>query len=529
MGRQHLGYRRGRAAGIRAPAVPPALLGPALVAAALALVPVGYLLVRAVEAGPRQVLDIVLRERTAELLGRSLLLTGLVTLLATVLGVGAATLVTRTDLPGRRVVGVLAALPLAVPSYVAAFTWISAAPALEGLGGAVLVLVTCTYPYVYLPVLAALRRGDPAGEEVARSLGRGPAYTFWSVTLPQVRPAVAAGALLVALYALSDFGGVSVMRYDVFTRVIYTSYRASFDRTPAAVLAILLVLLTTLLAVGEARLRGRSERARVDAGAARTPTPWPLGRWRLPAVVAAVGLLAAALGVPVASLVYWSASGLSSGVVVDHLLASAGATLWLSVLGGLACLLLAVPVGILAARHSGRLVTGVEQATWAGHALPGIVVALSLVFVGIRVAQPIYQRTPLLVIAYVVLLLPAAVASVRANVAMSSPEVEQVARSLGCTPADVTRRVTVPLAAPGLAAGFALVVLTCMKELPATLLLRPTGTDTLATSLWTHTGAGAYAAAAPYAALLVVLAVLPTLWLLAASGRLSDRDSRAAR
>lgn len=501
---------------------------PALLAALLAVIPVGYLLIRAWEAGARQVLGIVLRERTAELLGRSLLLTGLVTLTATILGVGAATLVARTDLPGRRAFGVLAALPLAVPSYVAAFTWISAVPAIEGLGGAVLVLTTCTYPYVYLPVLAALRRADPALEEVARSLGRGPARTFWSVTLRQVRPAVTSGALLVALYALSDFGGVSVMRYDVFTRVIYTSYRASFDRTPAAVMAILLVLLTALIAIGEARTRGRWEPARVGAGVVRTPAPWPLRRWRLPALAAAVLTLAAALGVPVASLAYWAASGLSAGVAVRHLLVTAGATLWFSLLGGLACLLLAIPTGILAARHTGRVVTGIEQATWAGHALPGIVVALSLVFVGIRVAQPIYQRTPLLVIAYVVLLLPAAVASVRANVAMSSPEMEQVARSLGCTPVDVARRVTVPLATPGIAAGFALVMLTCMKELPATLLLRPTGADTLATSLWTHTGAGAYAAAAPYAALLVVLAVLPTLWLMAAQGRLpvGGRQSR---
>jgi iron(III) transport system permease protein len=155
-------------------------------------------------------------------------------------------------------------------------------------------------------------------------------------------------------------------------------------------------------------------------------------------------------------------------------------------------------------------VGGVEAATFAGHALPGIVVALSLVFFGVRLVPALYQEVPLLVLAYVVLFLPAAVAAVRSSVALSPPRLEEVARSLGQRPVDVLRRVTVPLAAPGVAAGAALVMLTAMKELPATLLLRPTGVDTLATQLWTQTGNAAFAAAAPYAALLVLLAAVPT-------------------
>ena len=509
----------------RAPGRAPLFLtAPSVVVALLALLPLGYLVVRAGEAGPERFLDIVLRERTAVLVGRSILLVGLVTLLTVVIGVGLAFLVARTDLPGRRLLGALAPLPLAVPSYVAAFAWISAVPEVAGLVGSVLVLTLCCYPYVYLPVLASLRRADPGLEEVARSLGRTPWQAFGEVTVRQVRPAAAAGGLLVALYTLSDFGSVSILRYDVFTRVIHSAYRSSFDRTTAAVLAILLVLLTVAISVGESRVR-RRDVARVGGGLSRRAEVVALGALRGPLSGAAVALVGLALVFPVASLLYWFTTGLSAGVDGGRLAQSVAATAWLALLGAVACTLGAVPVGILAARHRGRFTTLVEQVTYAGHALPGIVVALALVFLGIRAVPWAYQEAPLLVLAYVVLFLPTAVGAVRSSVGQSSVRGEEVARSLGATPGQVLRRVTLPLAAPGIGAGAALVLLTCMKELPATLLLRPTGTDTLATSLWTETGVGAYGAAAPYGLALVVLAVLPTIWLM----RASDPDRGTAR
>ncbi|WP_159062658.1 ABC transporter permease, partial [Streptomyces caniscabiei] len=172
--------------------------------------------------------------------------------------------------------------------------------------------------------------------------------------------------------------------------------------------------------------------------------------------------------------------------------------------------LLALPVGVIAARHRGRGARLLEQAAYAGHALPGITVALSLVFFAVRYAYPLYQQLPLLVCAYAVLFLPVAVAATRAAVLQAPPVLEDVARSLGRSPLRVLREVTLPLAAPGVAAGAALTFVVCMKELPATLLLRPTGMDTLATRLWTETGAGSFAAAAPYAAALILLAAVPS-------------------
>ncbi|MFI6499243.1 ABC transporter permease [Nonomuraea typhae] len=482
--------------------IPAALLVPALLTAALSLAPIAYLLVRAAEGGLSAVAAVLLRPRTAELAVRSLGLAAVVTLACLAVGISLAWLVVRTDLPGRKAWGALAALPLAVPSYVAAYTWVAAFPGISGFWGSALVLTLCVYPYVYLPVAAALSRMDPALEEVALSLGRG----RLAVVLRQLRPSAAAGGLLVAMYVLAEFGAVSIMRFDVFTTQIYTAYRASFNRTPAAVLGLVLVVITLVIVLAEGRSRGRAAYALRGAPARRRVT---VRTWKAPALAWAGLVAALAVGFPLAGIGYWLAAGSSRGLDAAALAPATLSTLGVSAAGALLTAALAVPVGIIAARYAGRLSRFAEQSAYVGHALPGIVIALSLVFFAVRYAYPLYQQWPLLVLAYAVLFLPAAVGAVRASVLQSPPVLEEVARSLGRGPLGAVRRVTLPLALPGVLAGTALVFLTAMKELPATLLLRPTGVETLATRLWTETGSGSYAAAAPYAALLMVLAAVP--------------------
>ena len=508
------GRRRAR------PRPPLLLVVPAVVTALVALLPLTYLVVRAAEGGGEALLDVLLRERTARLLLRSLLLAGSVTVACLVLGVALAWLTVRSDVPGRRIWAVVAALPLAVPTYVAAFAWISFLPQLAGPVGAFVVLTACSYPYVLLPVSAALRRMDPAGEEVARSLGLSSWQAFRRVTLPQLRPALAAGGLLVALYVLSDFGAVSIMRFDAFTRVIYTSYTSSFNRTPAAVLGLLLVAVTAVLVWLEGRSRGRASYSRIGQGGARVAARVRLGARRLPALALLAAVAGLSLGVPAAALVYWTAVGSNAAFPATSLVGAAATSISVSALGALATTVLAVPVGVLAARRGGALPRLLERASYIGHALPGIVVALSLVFLAVRYAEPLYQRTPVLVLAYVVLFLPLAVGAVHSSAAQSPPALEEVARSTGSRPLAVLRRVTLPLAAPGIGAGAVLVFLTCMKELPATLLLRPLGAETLATELWTETGIAAYSAAAPYAGALVLLSAVPTYLLGVRTGAL---------
>ncbi|WP_203701595.1 ABC transporter permease [Asanoa iriomotensis] len=490
----------------------PALFVAATGALAVALLPLVYLLIRTGEAGLGRIADEVLTRRVAELAGRSIALMVVVTVACTVVGVAAAFLVTRTDLPMRGAFGVLAALPLAVPTYVAGFAWIATVDGFEGFWAAALVLTLCSYPYVYLPVAAALAAADPAQEEVARSLGRGPWRTLTTVTLQQARPAIAGGALLVALYTLSDFGAVSILRTDTFTRAIFTAFNLGFDRTGALVLSTVLVLLTMVLLGLE--LVSRTRGARYAGGGPRRPaTRFHLGRLRIPAVSALVAVGLFALGVPAASLVRWSIAGASRPGTLAEIGAAAGNTLSVSLGGALLTLLLALPVGLLTARAPGPIATLVDRLSYLAHALPGIVIGLSLVFFGIAVAYPLYQTVWLLALGYATLFLPLAVAAVTGAAVQAPPVLDEVARSLGRSPFVVLTSVTLPLMVRGIGAGAALVFLTCVKELPATLLLRPTGMDTLATELWTHTSTASYAAAAPYAALLVGVAAIPT-WLL---------------
>ncbi|MDI6104166.1 iron ABC transporter permease [Actinoplanes sp. NEAU-A12] len=505
----------------------PVLTAAAGIAVVVALLPLGYLLIRVTEAGLDRAAAELLTARVGRLAATSLALAAVVTLACTVLGVGSAFLVTRTDLPAARLFAVLAALPLAVPTYIAAFAWVSAVDDFTGFWPSALVLTLCSYPYVFLPVAAALHRADPAQEDVARSLGHHPWRTFRGVTLPQLRPAIAGGALLVALYVLSDFGAVALLRTDTFTRAVFTAFDLGFDLTGALLLSTVLVALTTVLLIGESLTRRRGARyARLGAGARRPHVRIPLGGRRWPAALMLMVAAALALGVPALNLSRRLAAGVSRPGSLTEIATAAGNSLTVSAAGAVLTMLLALPIGLLVARASGPLAAVVERLSYLTHALPGVVIGLSLVFFGVHVAYPLYQTRWLLTLAYAALFLPLAVAAVSAAAAQAPPALDDVARSLGRRPLRVFITITAPLLTPGIAAGAALVFLTCMKELPATLLLRPTGMDTLATELWGHTGVAAYAAAAPYAALLVLLSAVPAWFLAARSGALGPEGNR---
>ncbi len=518
------GVRAGRLAGRASPGTAPA--GLRLVGAVVALaavLPLAYLAI-VVGGSTSEAWDAVWRDRTGSLLLRSLGLTAAVTLTAVAVAVPAAWLTVRTDLPGRRIWAVLLTLPLVIPSYIGAYALISALgarglaadllgvselPSISGFPGAWLALSLFTYPYVLLPVRASLRRLDPQLEEAALGMGRSPGEVFRSVVLPQLRPAVGAGALLVALYVLSDFGAVSIMRFDSFTTSIYTSYQASFNRTAAAALSALLVLLMFVILWLEARSRSTDALYRSVPGSQRKSRIVRLGRWRAAALAFCGFIATLALVVPIAVLVYWSVQSVASEVDAGEIAAAAGNSLLASGICAAVAGICAIPVAVLSVRFRGRFASSVERLTYIGHALPGIVVALALVFFGTRVVIELYQSLGMLIFAWVVLFLPLAVGVMRSSLLQVSPRVEEAARSLGRSQANVMGTVTVPLMASGLLAGCALVFLTAIKELPATLILGPTGFETLATEIWSATGRGFFEGAAIPALILLAVSAVP--------------------
>lgn len=486
---------------------PLALVLPGLLAALTSIAPLAYLFDIASDRGLDFVWDEIWQQRTIELVARSLFLAASVSLASVFISVPAAWLVTRGDIPFRSGWRVLLALPLAIPSYLAAFAWISWRPSMAGFTGAFVVLTLVTYPYVFLPVCAALSRLNPAIEEIAVIHGRGRSVQLILLAARQVRGSIATGALLVALYVLSDFGAVATMRYDAFTWVIYSSYRSGFNPSRAAILAIVLVLIALVLLFGEKILRGQNE----SHLSARSVDANPRHRVSIkPVAIAFLSTIVIfALAFPIWRVVTWVYRYGSEDSMAD--IATA---LWHSVffsgLAALATIQLALPIGILAGRYPSRSTTLLEQSTYVTHALPGIVIAISMVFLGVRLLEPIYLRTPLLVIAYVALFLPVAVGSIRSAAEQIPDSLDEVSRSLGLSPWGIVRRVTLPLLAPGLLSAGALVMLAGMKELPATMLLRPTGSETLATRLWTYTSVSDYAGAGPYALAIIVFVSIPT-------------------
>ncbi|GAA2157365.1 iron ABC transporter permease [Kitasatospora kazusensis] len=487
---------------------------PLLATAVILLVtsPLVFIALRASESTAAQAQRLLGRPLIATLLWNTATLTAAVTLATAVLGFAAAFLVERTDLPGRRWWTTVLAMPLAVPEFVHGYSWVSLFPSVQGYWGAVLVMTSSLYPLVFLPVAATLRRSDASAEEVSRSLGRGAWATLWRVTLPLTRPALAGGALLVALYMLGEYGAFAMLRFTTFATAIYTQYKLGFDAASAAMLTLALCLLAVLLVTLEARA-GRGGRVVREGATGRGCAPLALGRAK-PAALAGLGAMTAvALGVPVYALAYWLLQGTSTTLPPASVLGATLTTLGYALAAAVVATAAAVPVALYSWRRGTRLARTAERAAYLTRALPGIAVALSVVFFAIRYARPLYQQPPLLVAGYVILFFPFALTAVRAALAQVPPGVEEVARSLGSRPAAVLLRVTLPLILPGLGAAVAMVALTASTELTATLLLRPTGTQTLATQFWLYTSGLAYGAAAPYAALMVAMSVPPVLLL----------------
>ncbi|NKE35426.1 iron ABC transporter permease [Natronococcus sp. JC468] len=525
-------------------------LGLALLSGAIAaamLFPLTWIVVEATTVDPTRIRELALRPDTLEVIANSLLLMVGVTVLCVLLGVPLAWLTVQTNLPFRRFWAVVAALPLVIPSYIGAFSFVSAfgpqgefqsileplgieqLPEIYGLPGTTIVITLYTYPYVYLTTRAALLSFDTTLLDAARTLNHDTWTAFRRVTFPQVRPAIVAGALLAALYAVSDFGTPAIMQLPVFTRQIFLEYNV-FNRGYAAFLSLqLLAIVLVVLALEWWVRRGETSSGDGDGSAGSDPVV-DLGAWRWPATLFPAAVTGVALLVPLWILGLWLVTAdpdarPSLAFEFEYAFNSvliAGAA-------ALVAVLLALPVAYFAARSDSPLASLLERATYVGFAVPGVVLGLALVafatdYETFRTARDlatpaIYQTLPLLIFAYVVRFVPQAVGSIRSTTLQVDPALIEAARTLGESPTGSFRKITLPLIAPGVTAGAALVFLTTMKELPATLMLRPTGFDTLVTIIWRAQEAAYYQYAVIPALLLLAVSGLSLVVLLSQGGR----------
>jgi iron(III) transport system permease protein len=479
--------------------------------AVVLLAPLVFLVIEANGAGVSTIAHLIWRPLTASLLWNTVRLTVVVTFLCAVIGTLAAWCVERTDLPGRHIWAVLVVVPFAIPDFVVSFGWASLTTWMQGFRGAVVVMTLAVYPLVYLPVAASLRSADPGQEEVARSLGIGRVQTFFRVTLGQARGAILGGCVLVALVLLAEYGAFEILAYQTFTTEIFTEFQVSFNVPTASALSLVLVVLSVVVLGGDVWARGDGRVVRTGPLVQRAIRRHQLGRAKLPVLAAFVVLVGLALGVPIGSSIYWMFEGGAHSLTGVSVLSAAWHTALYSGVAAAVATLLALPVALLAVRHVGRVARLLERSTFLVLAMPGLVIALALSYFTDHYAGGFeYQKAPLLIAAYAILFFPLALVGVRASVAYAPVNLEEVARSLGQGRLGVLRRVTLPLVGPGLAASFCLVFLAAVTELTATLILVPTGVQTLATQFWAYETNFSYGQAAPFALVIIAIAAVPS-------------------
>jgi iron(III) transport system permease protein len=471
--------------------------------------------------------------RIPELLANTAVLAVSVSVGTLVLGVSLAWLIVRNDFPGRRIWEWALVLPLAMPTYVLAYVysyvlrpggpaeeaarWLMG-PHAQSLSpysfeGVSFVMTLDTFPFVYLLTRSALLNFNVSFDEVARVCGVSWLRRVWRVTLPLLRPAIVAGLSLVILYVVSDFGAVSLLRYQTFTYAVYQQVTGRYDHAAAAVLSLLLVGLALISLLAERWFRHRS-RFYQTTGRYRTfpRKQCSPGRGALLTGYCTI-VLGLAFGVPAFYLIKWSAAAIAQGALDGRFIGFVFNSLSLSALAATSAVVIGTPLALLAARRPSRLNLFFLQAAYAGYVLPGPVGALALLVLFFHLLPFWYGTVLVLLVAYIVHFLPAGLQTMEPALQQITPNLEEVSRSLGHTALQTVRHVTLPLVRGGFVAAWVLMFIQSMKELPATLLLRPVGFDTLAVRVWLEASEEYFQLAAP-AALLIVIMTLPALLLL---------------
>jgi iron(III) transport system permease protein len=491
------------------------------VVAILVLLPIAITVFQAFHGGTSAIGDALRASSTRTLLLNTVLVPLVATPICGVIGVGGAWFVERTQLPGRRIWAVLLVAPLTVPLFVTSYAWATLGVSLQGFVGAAGIIAFSYYPIVFLLVAVSLRGLDQALEDSARSLGLNPRQIFFRVVLPQLRPALLGGLLLVALDALVEFDAFVALRFQTFSLDVYAQYRLGFSTSGAAALSFFSIVLCVVVLFGEGWLRGAANYTRVSRGSRRPPVRYALGRWVLPVLAALAGVVAIAVGIPVAMLIRWftesSSAALSTATSnLQYLWPASRTSILLGLGAALVALVMAMPVSLLVVRHGGRFSRLAERSTYLSFALPDLVGAIALSYGAVHYARFLYGSFTLIVFAEAVLFLPFAVVAMRATLGQIEPVLEDSARALGSGPLSTFRRVTMPVARPGIVAAIVLVFAFSLGDLATAQVLLPLNLYTLGTEFQANSGTVAFASAAPFAAVLIVLA-MAAAWVLMSS------------
>ena len=504
--------------------IPRGLLVVCVAVAALVAAPVVVTVVQALQGGTSAVGHVLTNDATLGLLLRTVGVALVATPLAGLFGLGSAWLIERTRLPGRRIWTVLVVAPMVVPVFVTSYAYAGLSSSLQGFWGAVAILTFPYYPIVFLLVAASLRVLDPALEESARSLGLGSWATFRRVVLPQLRPALYGGLLLVLLSALVEYDAFVAFHYRTFTVDIYSQYRLSFSASGAAALSGFSIVLCLAILVGEKLLRGGANYTKPGAGSRRPANRHRLGRTTPLALGGMLLLTAVSLGIPLGMLAYWgshaSKAALAGAAADLHYLAPSALT---SVLLGLAAAvvatIMALPLAILAVRHNGPVVTALERSVYIAFALPDLVAAIAIAYAASHLVPSVYGSVFLLILAEGMLFLPFALVALRSTLGLIEPALEESARALGLGPLRTLWRVTIPMARPGIAAAGVLVFGFALGDLSTPQVLLPPGMYTLGTQFNADARTVSFAAAAPYGAVMAVIAMVAAYLLVNQFGR----------
>jgi iron(III) transport system permease protein len=492
--------------------------------AAIILLPVVVTFFQAVTGNWQETISALAGSGVPGLVLNTALIAVVVVPLCGIFGVASAWFVERTQLPGRRIWALLLVAPITIPLFVTSYSWATLSPWFQGFLGGVCITSSSYYPIVYLLTSASLRGMDPALEESANSLGCGTWHVFRRVILPQLRPALLGGMLIVALDTLVEYDAFVGIHYPVFANTMSSLYRVSFSSSGAALLSAASAVPCVVLLVIEARWRGNTNYTRVSQGSRRQAVRYELGRAKIPVMVAMAVLIGAGVGVPVWTLIVWFAQRGSQALAgapagFSDLVPASVTSILLCAAAGVVAIALALPLAVVATRYRTRLATLLERSAYMSFALPDLVGAAALGYFALHFAPFLYEDVVLLVIAYAILFVPMALVGLRVTLGQIEPRLEEAARSLGLGGLRSFGRVVLPLARPGLAAAAVLVFAFALGDLSSAQVLLPPGVTTLGTQFWADSSTVAFAAAAPFAAVMMALSFVATYVLMSRFGK----------